>query len=143
MTQSPPRQDLQSPEEISSFSILPLISMQVWGFIFLDLLLGVGLFNLKPKVSLLITQAPFSLRFWSVVFIFTGLLKTYALLKKKSHALHWLLLVSIFVRLSWLMALIMRLDVGGTLFTAAIWGILTYIELAIYIYYFTDKKTNI
>lgn len=133
----------KATDDIVALSIMPIIKAQTWCFGIFNIFLGAGLYNLHPTKTLIVASAAWTFKLWAILFVGTGLAMIYAMLRKAIRLLRSLILVAIFMKVTWFAALIIRIGEGGTFFFAALWGLVMALQVVQYIYYFSDKPKPI
>lgn len=104
-----------------------------WGFGLFNILAGLSLFNF-PQQKFLIVGA-ISLRIWSVLFVFFGLLFIYTLLTNNWRGTRFLHITGVAIKTAWLLELVTRSIAGKSLILVFIWALLIYLQAITYIYF--------
>lgn len=100
----------------------------VSGFAVFNTAIGVTLFFYYPKVPFSVISPLIPQAVWAGIFLATGLVMSFAVLKKKYRLLWHMMIVGLFIKTMWEIGLLLRIPNGGTLFTAEIWGLIFYIQ---------------
>lgn len=123
-----------------ALSVPPIIRLLALGFGVFNILVGYGLISFTGSISLVITHGILSARVWGSMYFILGCLTLLSVMGKMNKFARLLMLVGLFIDLSWLVALMLRLSIGGSFLITALWGFLTFIQALLYVYFFSENK---
>lgn len=129
---------LPSGDKQYVMSVTPLVRMASGGFGIFSMLLGLGLFFYKSKLSLLTINSIITTQVWGATFFIVGAIMIYALFSKKNVLMRQLMLVSLFLKSAWEIALLIGLK--QYVYTALMFGFLLFLQALFYVYFFADKQ---
>jgi hypothetical protein len=117
--------------------VSPLVNAIIWGFVFTNLLLGIGLIISSGTTTsrLPVVTDFFSLKFYGIVFLTLGLAMFYGQAKNDWHLLKATLVVGVLLKSIWLYALAYLVFNGGSITLLAMWAFFTFIQAATYVYF--------
>lgn len=125
--------------------VSPLGASIVIGFGIMNVILGFGLFTLRARtMNLLVINDLMTYQFWGVIFGLLGVAMLLAYWINSWTRLRQALIVGVFLKSWWLAALSIRLLTGDydNILLISIWGLLTYIQLATFIYIIPPQKSK-
>lgn len=111
----------------------------------MNVILGFGLFTLRARtMNLLVINDLMTYQFWGIVFGLLGVAMLLAYWVNSWTRLRQTLIVGVFLKSWWLAALTIRLLTGDydNILLISIWGLLTYIQLATFIYIIPPQKSK-
>lgn len=126
--------------------ISPLVSKIIIGFIVMNLLIGFSLISKVGYITNGLVIAPNELIFqmWGVVFVLLGITKLYAYIKNNWQMLRYILVVAVFIKLIWAIALTVRYITGefDNPFVLIIWIFITHVQAMAYIHFMPTQKQS-
>lgn len=122
--------------------VSPLAFWFSGGFGVFNILLGLGLYNAKILITLVVTGI-IPLRIWGVIFFVLGCTMVYSLTANNWKLTKNLNLMGIGVKLAWWLELLSELIQGTskTPFLIIIWSLLLFFQFVVFIY-FTPRVGN-
>lgn len=129
---------LPSGDKQYVMSVTPLVRMASGGFGIFSMLLGLGLFFYKSKLSLLTINSIITTQVWGAIFMIVGAMMVYALFSKKNVLMRQLMLVSMCLKSAWELALLVGLK--QYIYIALMFGFLLFLQFLFYVYFFADKQ---
>ena len=121
--------------------IAPLTSYLCWCFVAINLLLGLGMYLLYNTPVPIAVASVLSYHQWGIVFGAIGVIMGYALIMNDWLLLRRMHIVGIFVKSTWLIALIVRcLAAPQTILITVIWTFLAAVQLGVYVYFFPPRS---
>lgn len=117
--------------------VAPLTWSICWGYVVVNLLIGVGLYlTYRPSSQILIINNVFTYQVWGIIFIALSLAKAYGLVTNRWSLVKNMLISGLLVKAFWLAALIQRSIVDPrTMLITAIWLFFAYIQAVTYVYF--------
>ena len=129
-------------------SIAPMSSSLTTGYAVFNLFLGTGLLFQKARtVEFFIVNDFISYQVWGMIFIILGILMGSALISNSWRLTRWTLIVGIFLKIWWLLALIVR-DVfqdGNNSMLLIIWAFITFVQIMLFVNFLPkdiDRKAD-
>lgn len=129
-------------------SIAPMSSSLTTGYAIFNLVLGTGLLFQKARtVEFFIVNDFISYQVWGMIFIILGILMGSALISNSWRLTRWTLIVGIFLKIWWLLALIVR-DVfqdGHNSMLLIMWAFITFVQIVLFVNFLPkdiDRKTD-
>lgn len=129
-------------------SIAPMSSSLTAGYAIFNLVLGTGLLFQKARtVEFFIVNDFISYQVWGMIFIILGILMGSAPIGNSWRLTRWTLIVGIFLKIWWLLALIVR-DVfqdGHNSMLLIMWAFITFVQIVLFVNFLPkdiDRKTD-
>lgn len=119
------------------------ITGSLWAFGIFNTVIGLYLFTYSPRVALTIISPLIPQYTWATIFLVTGVLIFIGLYKKYFRFLYTLMVAGLFIKLMWETGLILRIQFGGTLFTAILWGMIAFWQILVVKYFRTEDHGDI
>lgn len=117
-------------------TIAPLSSSITTGFAIFNIVLGAGLMFQKARtVEFFIVNDFLNYQIWGAIFMLLGVVMGTALIMNSWRITRWSLLIGIFLKLWWWLALLVRdvfQDGNNTLFLG-LWTFVTFVQIILYI----------
>lgn len=117
--------------------ISPISAAGIAGFAVFNCVLGTALaFEQARTVEFFIVNEVFSYQVWGGMFVTLGLYMGISLLINSWRNMRWSLLIAIFLKLWWFMALVARefiQDGNNNLMLIIMWSFITYLQLVLYV----------
>jgi len=117
--------------------ISPITGWIVLGFGWLNVLLGIGLYN-SPQSStqrLVVVNHILTLKVYAALFMVLGLVMLYGYVRNNWSLMKKSLVAGLFIKATWLIALTILAFDNGSLILLVIWSFLTYVQAITYIYF--------
>ena len=119
--------------------VSPLVAKIIIGFIVMNILLGVSLVSKLGYITngLVIAPNEFVFQIWGGVFILLGITKLIAYVRNDWKTLRMILVMAVFIKIIWMLALIVRYTTGefSNPFLLIIWIFITYVQMFAYIHF--------
>lgn len=119
--------------------VSPLVSKIIVGFIVMNILLGIALIAKLGYVvnGLVIAPNEFAFQLWGGVFIILGVTKLIAYIRNDWKTLRMILVIAVFIKIIWMLALIVRYVSGEFTnpFLLIIWVFITHVQAMAYIHF--------
>ena len=119
--------------------VSPLVSKIIIGFIVMNILLGISLIAKLGYITngLVIAPNEFVFQLWGGVFIVLGITKLFAYLRNNWQMLRYILVIAVFIKIIWMLALIVRYATGefSNPFLLIIWVFITHVQAMAYIHF--------
>lgn len=119
--------------------ISPLVSKIIVGFIVMNILLGVSLITKFGFIvnGLVIAPNEFIFQLWGAVFVLLGITKLIAYRKNNWPLIRHILVVAVFIKLIWAIALVIRYVSGdfSNPFLLIVWLFITHVQAATYVHF--------
>lgn len=116
--------------------ISPISAAGMAGFAIFNCMLGIALaFEQARTVDFFIVNDFLSYQVWGGMFVALGLCMGASLLLNSWRNMKWSLLVAIFIKLWWFMALVVRdfIHDGDNLMLIIMWSFITYLQIVLYV----------
>lgn len=131
-----------SVHEVLRYDISILAHSMSWGFAASNLLLFLGFVTLKAPISLIIANSVLTTTLWAYIFGVLGVIMVYSLLVKKYKILRYSMLIGVFIKMVWLIALLLRIQLGGSLLIVVLWALVTYTQFSLYIFFYSGTNNH-
>lgn len=126
--------------------VSPLTASIILGYGLINILLGLAMFayvNPTPNAMLATITGPFTWQFWGILFIALGVFKLYALWKNEWNMMKLSLVIGVFIKFTWAIALFVRFLEGGSIILLVIWIFFAYIQAVTYINFIPGVKQRV
>lgn len=118
--------------------IAPISAAMTVGFSLFNIVLGTGLLFQKARtIEFFIVTDFLNYQVWGLIFIVLGIAMGGSLIVNSWRGTRWVLIFAIFLKLWWLLALIVR-DVfhgGNNSMFLVLWGFITYVQIMLYVHF--------
>lgn len=122
-------------------TIAPLTSAICWGYVFVNITLGLGMFFLYNTTVPLAVANIVSYQVWGILFGFLGLMTAYFLLTNNWKATRNAQLIGLMFKAVWAAALIIRcFSAPPTILITAVWVFFAYIQAVTYVHFLPIPK---
>lgn len=119
--------------------VSPLVSKIILGFIVMNIALGISLLAKLGYITngLVIAPNEFVFQIWGGVFIALGVTKLFAYIRNDWKWLRMILVIAVFIKIIWMLALIVRYVTGefSNPFLLIIWMFITHVQAFAYIHF--------
>lgn len=120
--------------------IAPLTYSICWGYVVVNILIGIGMFFFYATTIPLAVANILSYQVWGVLFLATGIVSGCALLKNEWRTTRSLLLAGLTLKAIWAIALIIRcLSSPQTILITVVWLFFAYVQAVTYIYFLSKN----
>lgn len=122
--------------------ILPVVFWQTVVFAALNVAIAFGMYFWHPTIYPLVANTQSLLSIWAVAFGIVGVLLAYGLIAKMWERLRAMMLVGLLFKILWSIALVFRVNDGGTFLIAALFIGLALLQAVCIIYYLPPEEAN-
>lgn len=129
----------ESTRKVTKYTLDILVEQVVWGYTILNFLLFLGFIDYHGSIALFVAGSAFLVKVWAFIFLVTGILMLGGLRRHSLVLLRYSMLLGLFIKATWLIALVIKIAGGSSIIIIALWGLVTYIQLWVY-YYFTMES---
>lgn len=142
MTSKTKKEILKARPNLSDVSPVSFWFIMLMGVF--NLVLGVALFTTfdsdKFTASLIIVNSIFTFQFWGTAFFILGLYKLYSLYINDWWLARRSLLIGVGLKSGWMVALLIRIIEGGTVFLALCWVAIALTQIICYIFFLPPQE---
>lgn len=107
----------------------------ITAFTAFNIIIGITLFFYYPRIPLTVVSPTIPQGLWATIFLLSGLLTGYGIIKKHFKLLWTLMMLGVFVKSMWEIGFIIRYFAGGSLLQTEIWGLLSWVQILLVIHF--------